>query len=944
MTRKEKIYNELKKLCEDITLKKIKDGFTGFDAAIISEKIGISRNNVSKELNLLVSEKKVVKIHGRPVYFVERHKLEEILGIELKDNQLEINSLNEQIDLIEESQKTTLSENNIFNKIIGSQGSLEIAIKQAKAAILYPPHGLHTLLVGSTGVGKTTFAEMMYNYALEEGKIDSNVQFTIFNCAEYADNPQLLLSQLFGYVKGAFTGAEKDKPGIIEKANGGILLLDEIHRLTPEGQEMLFLLMDRNIYRRLGETENTREANVLLIGATTEDIKSTLLKTFLRRIPMIITLPSLSDRPILERYQLVKQFFKDEVKRVQVPIKVYKDVMKALLLYDCQGNIGQLKGDIQLTCARGFLEYKTYGKKLIEIDTPLIPEHIYTGLFNSKENREEIINMFNLDKNKYYKFSQACKEEFTSIDDYNISGNLYEEISDKFQIYSKKGYSQEQINEMINEHLEKYLQKLLEKCNIEKEMPENEELFKVVSPRVYYAVEMALKIAEQKLKRKFSKKVYIALTLHISALIERIAEKRTINSAEINEIALNNPNEFHTAKLVREILEEELEIDIPKEELGFIAMFLYAIDINELQKNNKIGVIVIAHGRNTASSIVDVANSLLGTNHCKGIDMPLDEKVEDILDKTIEMVKEIDQGKGVLLLVDMGSLVAFSEIITKKTNINTKSVEMVSTPIVIEAARKCLLPEMTLESLAEDLQRISPYIGTLVTNNIKSKASVLKPRTIITTCLTGEGAAIKLAELLKSTLPAIDENNIKLKPVNKDKFEGIDKNEYEDILAVVGTIDLNIPDIPYIPIDEVIIGNGFKRIEKLIVDSDDSLSRYNTIAPNFVANKMLKEYLVFLDPIKAYETVNKTLNKISESIEIRDFKRVKIGYILHNCCMIERVIKKVPMSYKNVDKLINSKPRLYEVVKNSLVLIEETFEVKIPDTEIGYIMDIFNTQ
>lgn len=158
---------------------------------------------------------------------------------------------------------------------------MELAIKQAKAAILYPPKGLHTLITGPTGVGKTTFAEMMYKYAVYAGAIPEDTEFVIFNCSEYAENPQLILSQLFGHIKGAFTGADQEKAGLIEKADGGILLLDEIHRLSPpEGQEMLFLLLDKNIYRKLGETEGYRKANVLIIGATTEDVNSALLNTF----------------------------------------------------------------------------------------------------------------------------------------------------------------------------------------------------------------------------------------------------------------------------------------------------------------------------------------------------------------------------------------------------------------------------------------------------------------------------------------------------------------------------------------------------------------------------------------------------------------------------------------------------------------------------------------
>ncbi|MFM2490152.1 sigma 54-interacting transcriptional regulator [Enterococcus avium] len=73
------------------------------------------------------------------------------------------------------------------------------------------------------------------------------------NCAQYFNNPELLTSQLFGHMKGAFTGAENDHIGIIEAADGGIVFLDEIHRLPPEGQEKLFTHMDKSVFRRVGK-------------------------------------------------------------------------------------------------------------------------------------------------------------------------------------------------------------------------------------------------------------------------------------------------------------------------------------------------------------------------------------------------------------------------------------------------------------------------------------------------------------------------------------------------------------------------------------------------------------------------------------------------------------------------------------------------------------------
>ena len=141
-----------------------------------------------------------------------------------------------------------------FSAMIGWDKSLRVKVEQAKAAVLYPPHGLHTLIVGMTGVGKSEMAEAMYKYALQVKKLKAQqFPFVVFNCADYAENPQLLLAQLFGYKKGAFTGADTDRDGLVAKADGGILFLDEVHRLPPDGQEILFQLIDKGKYRRLGK-------------------------------------------------------------------------------------------------------------------------------------------------------------------------------------------------------------------------------------------------------------------------------------------------------------------------------------------------------------------------------------------------------------------------------------------------------------------------------------------------------------------------------------------------------------------------------------------------------------------------------------------------------------------------------------------------------------------
>ena len=312
MKRKEKVYYLLKEL----TLEKLElfseEEVIGIDTSTLEEKLKLGRNNVSKELNELVSENKVLKIKGKPVLYLAKEiveekflkkihnnifesckKLKDILNVE-KDDSIE--------EIIEKEEKNNFG-------LIGEKGSLKIAVDQAKAAVIYPPKGLHTLIIGPTGVGKSTFAEAMYKYSIEKKVLSEEAPFVVFNCADYTENKQLLLSQLFGYVKGAFTGADRDKVGLVEKANNGILFLDEVHRLPAEGQEMLFYLIDKGIYRRLGETTANKQSNVMLILATTEKPEEIMLQTFLRRIPVMIKLPPLKERNEEEKIELIQKIF-----------------------------------------------------------------------------------------------------------------------------------------------------------------------------------------------------------------------------------------------------------------------------------------------------------------------------------------------------------------------------------------------------------------------------------------------------------------------------------------------------------------------------------------------------------------------------------------------------------------------------------------------------------
>ncbi len=122
----------------------------------------------------------------------------------------------------------------------------------------------NVLINGETGTGKETIANLIHGYSNRKGSF-----FIPFNCAELS--PQLIESKLFGHIKGAFTGADKDKAGAFELADGGTLFLDELAELSLEVQAGLLRVIQEKRFCKLG-AEKEIEVDVRIIGATNKNI------------------------------------------------------------------------------------------------------------------------------------------------------------------------------------------------------------------------------------------------------------------------------------------------------------------------------------------------------------------------------------------------------------------------------------------------------------------------------------------------------------------------------------------------------------------------------------------------------------------------------------------------------------------------------------------------
>ncbi|MGH4121225.1 sigma-54-dependent transcriptional regulator [Clostridium sp.] len=696
-----------KYISEKITIDNMVDSIKnhntyGVDAAEIQEYLNIVRNNASTILSELWKTSKLVKINSRPVTFVPKTIIEalNVGNTKLLNNTFTTTELESFINNI----KTENIPNDPFQHLIGSTNSLLTQIGQAKAAVIYPPKGLHTLILGESGVGKTTFAHAMYEFGKSKKDLSESIfPFISFNCSDYFNNPQLLLSQLFGHCKGAFTGAEKENIGLVEKANNGILFLDEIHRLLHEGQEMLFNLMDKGEYHRLGEAGKKRKSNILIIAATTENPSGTLLSTFLRRIPVLITLPLFAQKDISEKIEIIESLFSYESINLNMKIRVSPEVLKALALYEFKlGNIGQLKSEIRLLCAKFFLEHLQSNQELI-IEFKMLDKELRDFVFNYNNISDDVKTYLNM-------FTENLIISPSSGNDYQPSKSkkdIYELIIKKVDDLKLKGLAKESIDLEISTLIENHFSNVMKTFNSNR--LNIDQLYKLVSKDIADASAKLIIIAQQELSTKFNNKFIFAFAFHLQSLLKRIADKKPIVNPNVLKIKKDHPEEFRVAKVLVNLLNEKFNVIIPEDEKGFLTILLANNKLDVIKPSN-IGLIVSCHGDSTASSMSNVANSLLNTDLVKAIDMPLDVNITETYNRIKTTALAINKGNGILFLVDMGSLGNLGKKLMNETGIKIKTIANVSTLLVIESLRNILYKDSTLEDIyASLINKDIPY-------------------------------------------------------------------------------------------------------------------------------------------------------------------------------------------------------------------------------------------
>ncbi len=909
MMRKDKLLNFLSNQTDFFDPQNVSEVFT---AAWLAQRFAMQRNTASHYLNQLVAQGELIKINGRPVCFLHKASFEQQFFPLPRSEYASIAEL-----LAEEGEPAPEADH--FALLIGHDGSLKKPIEQLKTALFYPDGGLPLLITGDSGTGKSYMAQLLHEYAIAQQVIAPDAPFINVNCAQYASNPELLAANLFGYVKGAFTGAVSDKAGAFEAAYGGILFLDEVHRLHAEGQEKLFTWLDRGEIFRLGETAHGHKVATRLIFATTEEVHSTFLTTFIRRIPIQITLPDLQSRSPQEKQALMRQFFWQEAQKVGGRLRLSPRLMNALESHIWRGNVGEMKNAVKYSVASAWARQRN--QPTIEVTLHDLPETVMVQLPAVEDTLAEPLL---IDQNSVLPWLLRQQDGARLlIQDAQL------EVLSLFEHWRSGQLAWEEMEKRMGNEIDNLFDQLI----FAHRNPQASPMLLLTSNQVreeFYRL-------EKRFNLQFNGNCIYALSHY---LLHRASEASArLNTELIRTLSHSLEQRYPLLyRFCHEVLTAVAhKLDLQVQHMDALLLILWLQKCGVLSQTQVTRAVILAHGYATASSIANVANRLLKSNLFESFDMPLDVTPEAIASEVMRYIERNALATGLVILVDMGSLNAIYQHFNRHITTPVAIINNVSTRMALYVGERILrgdLPEAIVSDVASDLP-IEHQLFYPQQN---------KPRAIITTCATGLGAANNLSALLKASIPQA----LAIETVACDYHSLLDRHKREpllaryEVLAVVGTVDPHLP-VPWISLESLISGTGSATLKALfgtLTSAEQVEEINNQLVKNFSLRRVI-ESVTILDTGKVINQVEQFLLRYEHLAGLELTNDRKVALYIHISCLIERLIRQAAIEcYSGAQR----PSRQLNALREALSVIESSYSVKIPDAELCYIHDILHRE
>lgn len=768
-----------------------------------------------------------------------------------------------------------------FSSMIGSETSLKEAIQYTKAAITYPMSIPKILYVGKKGVGVETIVSKAYEFACTQKILKNKAPFIRIDCSYH--NEQQFSEVLFG------------QDSMIKQANHGLLFIKNAHHLSNKivSDIMHYFLVEVNL-------------KLILIMHINDDIKEiSALRDYFN---FIVKIPPLENRSLDERYQFIEKFIQEESVRLDRKIEVNYGLMQSLMLYPCKENLFELKKNIQFGIANAFVRTKKNQKVIIELLD--LPSNVRKGLLYIKENSMELERILGKNCNFTFDHDKTFKARFQ-----DSHSDIYQKLDHKQKLFGKSinAYeSEEFIFANIEDELIDYLDQLTEDINEEK-------IKEIISDKLMSLVKDFINLASIKFKRVYSNKIFYGMCLHLNNALVKTNSKQRITNQKIMEIMDTYDEEYLFSRRFIKQVQQEFNVKFSLDESVFVTLFLTLTEKNT-SKINEVMTLIAMHGEQTASSIVDVVKTLMPIKNLAAFDLSLNNDIEDSYDQLKKKIIDINTGKGVLVLYDMGSIQMMLNSIKDETNIDIIPLE-VPIPLLVMSACKYSEEGKNLEEIYNHI--LHEYTESSYTR-IQNKDIIIALSTV------NENNSDSIKRYLQTLEDYSDYQILSFNISNKHHL--ISKmNEIQikgKIVGIVGTYNPDIFNIKYIDYSHI---PKVHTIRELFAQKQEDFD--------------VLEYLTEQFEIFTYDDLENTLIPFIEQLETIFQKKLvedaKIGMLIHMGCLIDRLKKK---RGSNVNFTISETKKKYsleiEKVRTALYPIATYYDISFSEGDIVTIVEI----
>ncbi|WP_057817166.1 PRD domain-containing protein [Schleiferilactobacillus perolens] len=848
---------------------------SGVTTEFIATNLQMQRTNVSANLNKLVRQGKLVKTKTRPVRF---------------------------------AMPSTQPAGDAFTTLIGSSGSLKRDIQLAKAAILYPSGNLNIQITAHPGSGTSIFVDRIIHFAEENHVVNKNGPTIAVNCRNYANDIHALDAVLFGenddFVDSCF-----------DQARGGVLFVNHYEYLTAGQQARIVDLLDKSTqFYELNENPQFApgKAPFMIFSCSTQGKRQ-----LEHKLPVVITLPSLDERPLSEKMQLINRFFAQEARTSKRTVSVGIPALKALVLSDYVHNIKELLAAITMACANAYVRVVNDKRDSISVSLEDLKPAYRKSLLKEKENQTTLNILFG----DMEKMIFDPSDDNTTARSRTTSEDIYGDINKQYASLVDRGVGSANIKSLIDGHIKK----LFDKYNYYDFLDSGanqQQLAKIVKPQIIEIVRDWLSACRKSLNRSFDNSVFYGLCLHINSLLTVKVGHKRLEENQAKQLIVQYSQEYKESVKLAQILRDELGLHLPLEETVLLMFF---ITPEKASTKGHPVVLYIMHGNSTASSLMETTNALNQNHNAYGYDLNLDVSTKTAMLEIKAQIQKIDQGQGVIVIYDMGSIKIMLETISEETNIKIRSIQIPITLIGIDAARK--------SAMETDVDYVYHTISTDIQQMVVTEQQ--RPKLIVTLCHTGEGGA----EQLKNYIDQYSKLGIQVKALamaNKQELvsEVNDLRKVYQIHAFVGTFNPQLFGVPFIPINKV-----FENTRKDL----DQILMFKPVLSNAFAYDQIYRYFQeefkYADVALLKRFLPEIMDELCLAYDLKEDQRV--GLFVHLGSMVERCLADdTTVSEPQGKQILTHYPEDVRRIGKILKPLEKSFKIIVTDDEIASIVTI----